>query len=116
MTTVDPARATTTIAPTTRPAAGGAPQKLRLRKGERPNWVTTTLLSIGTLTVLIPLYFAVAMSLKTDQQAAAGSGFDWPNPITFANFKTAWAMTSYPRPYISSLGNPVCTDSGESLL
>lgn len=116
MTTVDPARATTTISPTTRPAAAGAPQKLRLRKGERPNWVATILLVIGTLTVLIPLYFAVTMSLKTDQQAAAGSGFDWPNPITFSNFKTAWDLTNFPRAFIISLGITVFTVAGEILL
>lgn len=117
MTTVDPARATTTIAPTTRSAGAGQPnQHLKIRKGDKVNWTPTVLLILGSLTILIPLYFAITMSLKSDQQAAAGSGFDWPSPITFGNFKTAWDLTSFPRAFAISLGITVVTVIGEILL
>ena len=58
-------------------------------RGQRFNWTATILLLVGALTVIVPLYFAVIMALKTDQQAASGSGFDWPSPISFGNFTTA---------------------------
>jgi raffinose/stachyose/melibiose transport system permease protein len=61
------------------------------------NWTVTILLAVGCLTVLVPPYFAVIMSLKTDRQAAAGSGFDWPAPFDFGNFRTAWTLTNFPR-------------------
>ena len=117
MTIVDPAKTTTTIASSTGSTTAGQPRAPRkIRKGDRVSWTSTILLVVGTLTVLIPLYFAITMSLKTDAQAAAGSGFDWPSPITFGNFKTAWELTSFPRAFAISLGITVATVIGEILL
>ncbi|MFF4526600.1 carbohydrate ABC transporter permease [Streptomyces bluensis] len=53
--------------------------------------------------MLVPIYFAIAMALKTDQQAASGSGFSWPSPIDFGNFKDAWQLTNFPRAFGISL-------------
>jgi raffinose/stachyose/melibiose transport system permease protein len=115
MTTLEPSK-TATATPTRRPAPAPATPPLRIRKGDKVNWTSTGLLIVGSLTVLVPLYFAITMSLKTDQQAAAGSGFDWPSPITFANFKTAWDLTSFPRAFGISLAITVVTVIGEILL
>ncbi|MET9830968.1 carbohydrate ABC transporter permease [Streptomyces sp. NPDC006385] len=69
----------------------------------RVSWFQTTLLVLGTLVVLVPLYFAVSMALKSDRQAASGSGFAWPAPIELGNFKTAWELTDFPRAFGISL-------------
>lgn len=87
----------------------------RLR-GPRVNWTATILLVIGCLTVLVPLYFAILMALKTDQQAAGGSGFDWPAPFDFGNFATAWTLTNFPRAFLISLGITVVTVAGSIVL
>nr|WP_296064320.1 carbohydrate ABC transporter permease [uncultured Actinoplanes sp.] len=84
--------------------------------GPRVNWTATILLAVGSLTVIVPLYFAVIMSLKSDQQAASGSGFTWPSPVVFDNFRTAWELTNFPRAFGISLGITVATVAGEIVL
>jgi len=116
MTTVDPANTTTITSTTGGSAAGQSSAPIKTRKGDKVNWTSTSVLVVGTLTVLIPLYFAITMSLKSDAQAAAGNGFDWPSPITFGNFKTAWDLTSFPRAFAISFGITVVTVIGEILL
>lgn len=66
------------------------------KREERVSRVQTGLLALGTLVILVPLYFAVTMALKTDQQAASGTGFAWPSPLEFGNFATAWKLTHFP--------------------
>jgi raffinose/stachyose/melibiose transport system permease protein len=87
------------------PAAVATPDR-RLRKelpeGGRPNWAATALLLLCSLTVLVPLYFAVAMALKSAAQAASGTGFGWPWPMHFENFRTAWSLTDFPRAFTIS--------------
>jgi raffinose/stachyose/melibiose transport system permease protein len=117
MTIVEPAKTATTIASTTgSPTAGQPSAPRKIRRGDKVNWTSTILLVVGTLTILIPLYFAITMSLKTDAQAAAGSGFDWPSPITFGNFTTAWELTNFPRAFAISFGITVATVIGGILL
>lgn len=99
-----------------RTASSTAPQPLKVRKGERINWTATSLLALGSLTILVPLYFAITMALKTDTQAAAGSGFDWPSPISFSNFRTAWELTHFPRAFGISFGITLATVLGEIAL
>lgn len=96
-------------------APRGRRQPLKMR-GQRVNWTATILLLAGALTIIVPLYFAVIMALKTDQQAASGSGFDWPSPLSFGNFQTAWELTNFPRAFMVSLGITVVTVVGEILL
>jgi raffinose/stachyose/melibiose transport system permease protein len=107
-----------TAKPVLDPAAADTSKRLARRRagGDKVNWTTTALLIAGTLTILIPLYFAVIMSLKTDQQAASGSGFDFPSPITFGNFKTAWVLTNFPRAFGISLGITLVSVVGGVLL
>jgi raffinose/stachyose/melibiose transport system permease protein len=85
-------------------------------RGPRVNWTVTILLIVGCLTVIVPLYFAVIMSLKTDRQAASGSGFDWPAPFDFGNFATAWELTNFPRAFFISLGITLFTVAGSIVL
>ncbi len=100
------------------PAATDPPgqQPPKKSRGERVNWTATILLLVGALTIIVPLYFAVIMALKTDQQAASGSGFDWPSPLNFGNFSAAWELTNFPRAFMVSLGITVVTVVGEILL
>jgi len=65
------------------------------------------------LIVLVPLYFTVAMSLKTSQEAVSGNGFSFPWPLNWSNFSDAWTLTNFPRAFIISLGVAVFTVAGE---
>lgn len=61
------------------------------------NWWVTALIAVCSLTILVPLYLAVVVALKTPEQLAAGTGFEWPNPIRWENFPEAWERTSFPQ-------------------
>ena len=63
----------------------------------RINWWATALIAVCSLTVLIPLYLAVVVALKTPEQLANGTGFEWPDPIRWENFSEAWVRTSFPQ-------------------
>ncbi len=63
----------------------------------RINWWATALIAVSSLTVLIPLYLAVVVALKTPDQLAGGTGFEWPNPINLGNFAEAWERTNFPQ-------------------
>jgi raffinose/stachyose/melibiose transport system permease protein len=87
------------------PAAVATPPRRRRKEsaeGGRINWGATALLVLCSLTVLVPLYFTVAMALKSTEQAAAGTGFAWPWPMHFENFATAWSLTNFPRAFTIS--------------
>ncbi|PSL37397.1 carbohydrate ABC transporter membrane protein 2 (CUT1 family) [Labedella gwakjiensis] len=60
------------------------------------NWWLTAVVAVLSLTVLIPLYFAVVTALKTPDQLA-GTGFELPTAVTFENFVNAWNLTEFPR-------------------
>jgi raffinose/stachyose/melibiose transport system permease protein len=72
------------------------------RRGERVNWGLTALLLVASLTVVLPLYFTIAMSLKSAEQATTGTGFSLPWPLHFDNFATAWKLTNFPRAFTIS--------------
>lgn len=61
------------------------------------NWWVTALIAVCSLTILVPLYLAVVVALKTPAQLAAGTGFEWPNPVSWGNFAEAWERTSFPQ-------------------
>jgi raffinose/stachyose/melibiose transport system permease protein len=82
----------------------------------RVSRVQTGLLVLGTIGILFPLYFAVAMALKNDQDAVAGSGFAWPWPMEFGNFATAWKLTNFPQAFGISLLVTVLAVSGQLVL
>jgi raffinose/stachyose/melibiose transport system permease protein len=63
----------------------------------RTNWPLTALIAVCSLTVLIPLYLAVVVALKSPDQLAQGSGFALPTSLHFENFAEAWRRTNFPR-------------------
>ncbi|HWS50078.1 MAG TPA: carbohydrate ABC transporter permease [Microbacterium sp.] len=63
---------------------------------ERVHWSTTILLLLAAITVVVPLYVTVMMSLKTDAQAVDGNAFSLPIPIDFTTFARAWELTNFP--------------------
>jgi len=89
------------------------PARRPKRRGEEVNWALTGILLVASLIVLVPLYFTVAMSLKTSQEAVSGNGFSFPWPLNWSNFSDAWTLTNFPRAFIISLGVAVFTVAGE---
>ncbi len=90
---------TTRIQPAPQPQPVAKLPRRKKRDGARINWGITALMAVSSLTVLVPLYFAVAMALKSAKQAASGSGFSWPWPMHFDNFRIAWDLTHFPRAF-----------------
>ena len=56
----------------------------------------TTVLAVGSLVVLVPLYFILAMSLKMGANSDAGAGFAFPFDPAFSNYSKAWEMVNAP--------------------
>ncbi|MER5387791.1 carbohydrate ABC transporter permease [Saccharopolyspora sp. NPDC002686] len=75
-------------------------QKPRSRR--KGGWRLTALLAVLSLSVLIPLYLTIAMALKTPEQAATGSGLEWPAPIQWDNFAVAWKTVNFGQAMIST--------------
>lgn len=75
-------------------------RRRRRRKGKedsrRINWWATALVAVCSITVLVPLYFAVVTAFKTPDQLG-GSGFGLPNGFEWQNFVDAWNLTNFPR-------------------
>ncbi|BDI22978.1 carbohydrate ABC transporter permease [Herbiconiux sp. L3-i23] len=95
---------TPTIETVAEPAAQAAPaspkNRTRGRVGqERTNWSVTVLLLLAAITVVVPLYVTVMMSLKTDGQAVDGNAFSLPLPLDFTTFARAWELTDFPRAF-----------------
>ncbi|WP_442574620.1 carbohydrate ABC transporter permease [Microbacterium sp. F51-2R] len=63
----------------------------------KTNWWATALIAVCSLTVLVPLYLAVVVALKTPDQLTEGTGFEWPNPVNWGNFAEAWQRTNFPQ-------------------
>ena len=81
----------------------GAGRRGPMREGIRINWGLTIVVAIVSLVVLIPLYFAIAMALKSPAQTGAGTGFNFPWPIQWGNFRAAWDLTDTPLAFGMSL-------------
>lgn len=65
------------------------------------NWWLTALLIVLSLTILIPLYFAVVTALKTTDELG-GTGFGLPSSAHWQNFKDAWNLTNFPKTALNS--------------
>lgn len=77
----------------------GAPGRTRSssRVGmERINWPTTIILLLCAVTVLLPLYVTISMSLKTSGQAVDGNALSLPAPFSIQGFIDAWNLTQFP--------------------
>ena len=72
------------------------------REGFKVNWWLTALMLAASLTVLLPLYFTVAMALKSPDQIGTGTGLAWPNPMNWENFAAAYVATNFPRAFMST--------------
>lgn len=74
----------------TRSAEDRPKARARGRVGqERVNWSTTVILILCAVTVLLPLYVTISMSLKTSGQAVDGNAFSLPAPFSFDGFVQA---------------------------
>ena len=102
-TTTSAAAAAPSAAPS--PATSQPPRRRRRGKvgRDRINWPVTTLLMVGSLAVLVPLFVTVNMSLKTTEQAVDGNAFGLPDPLTFSSFVAAWNLTNFPRGFAISI-------------
>jgi raffinose/stachyose/melibiose transport system permease protein len=86
------------------------------RRGGRINWWLTGILAACSLTIFIPLYFAIAMSLKTAAQTGTGTGFAFPWPMHFSNFTAAWTETDTPIHLAMSVLVALIAVTGEILI
>src|ERR1700758_1983487 len=85
-------------------------------EGGRINWGLTAVIAIISLIVLVPLYFAIAMALKSPAQTGTGTGFNFPWPIQWGNFRAAWDLTDFPLAFSMSLLVTVIAVVGEILV
>ncbi|KKI92975.1 ABC transporter permease [Bacillus sp. SA1-12] len=69
---------------------------------KRTNWPVTTLLIIGTLLILLPLYLTITIAFKTPKEMA-GNLLALPKSWSFDNFTQAIEMTNF----FNALGNTV---------
>jgi len=100
---------TTTIQPTTETLTRTDPTGSRRGRGgekasddtRKINWWTTALVAVLSLTVLVPLYFAIVTALKTADQLA-GTGFELPTSINLQNFVDAWTLTNFPQALLNT--------------
>lgn len=65
-----------------------------LRPRVRYNEAGTAILMVGALFILVPLYFVLVMSLKS--QTDTGSGFALPSSFNWSNYAAAWKMVNAP--------------------
>jgi raffinose/stachyose/melibiose transport system permease protein len=94
--------------------------RARLGRGQakdnyRVSWRITIIMAVASLAVLIPIYFAVTMALKTPDQTS-GAGFSFPFPMHFENFKTAWEIVDTGRALVISAFVSVISVLGEIML
>lgn len=104
-----------TTAPVAVPRAAARRRRLT-PEGGRINWGLTIIIAIVSLVVLIPLYFAIAMALKSPAQTGTGTGFNFPWPIRWGNFRAAWDLTDFPLAFSMSLLVTVIAVVGEILV
>jgi raffinose/stachyose/melibiose transport system permease protein len=90
------------IAPGTQIPTGARPRR---RQSSEVNWWLTALLIVLSLTIFVPLYFAVVTALKTPDQLG-GTGFGLPDEVRWANFADAWRLTDFP---IAALNTAIIT-------
>jgi raffinose/stachyose/melibiose transport system permease protein len=90
----------------TGPSKPGTTRPARFRRmskeGYRINWWLTALMLVASLTILVPLYFTVAMALKSPDQIGTGTGLAWPNPLNWENFAKAYVATNFPKAFLST--------------
>jgi len=99
---------TTTTTTSSQEVAATPPPSRRSRRRDadddtrKVNWWATALIAVCSLTVLVPLYLAVSVALKTPEQVANGTGFELPWPIRLENFADAWERTDFPQALLNT--------------
>lgn len=96
--TLDPVSQVSPQGPGTPPAR---PVRRRRRELRRINWWATALIAVCSITVLVPLYFAVVTALKTSDQLG-GTGFELPTSFHWQNFVDAWNLTDFPQALLNT--------------
>lgn len=76
----------------------------------------TALLLLASVSVLLPLYITLAMAFTGPEQAAEGTGLEWPWPMTVSTFAEAWTLTGFPRAFAVSVTISFLTVTGVILL
>ena len=95
------------------------PRRPATRRGGRNGGINvplTVVMAVLSLTVLVPLYVTVVMSLKSTAQAVDGNAFSLPTPIDLSGFAQAWTLTNFPRAFMLSLFISVASVAGAILL
>ena len=87
---------TTTTQNQTAPASSPATTRKPGKVGKRINWWLTAFIAVASLTVLVPLYLAIVVALKTPDQLLNSNGFELPTSIRWQNFSDAWTAADYP--------------------
>ncbi len=82
------------------PRSNNRPLKPR-RRSVCINWWATALLTVLSLTILVPLYFAIVTAFKTTPELAE-SGFGLPQQWNLDNFVEAWRLTEFPKRLMTS--------------
>jgi raffinose/stachyose/melibiose transport system permease protein len=83
---------------------------------ETTNWPVMIILFLCALTVLLPLYVTIAMSMKTTAQSVDGNAFSLPSPFDFSGYAEAWELTNFPVTFTISVLVTVGTVVGTVLL
>ncbi|GMA07943.1 ABC transporter permease [Tetragenococcus halophilus subsp. flandriensis] len=68
---------------------------------KKVNWLGTIILSLGSLSILFPLYITIITAFKTTEELATNSFLALPETWSFQNFTDAIEMTNFFR----ALGN-----------
>ncbi|MET4640282.1 carbohydrate ABC transporter permease [Mycetocola sp. 2940] len=101
-------------------AAPGGSSATRRRRGkvgqETTNWPVMVILFLCALTVLLPLYVTISMSLKTTEQSVDGNALSLPSPINFSGYAEAWELTNFPVAFVITTVVTLGTVAGTVLL
>ncbi|GGE91139.1 carbohydrate ABC transporter permease [Mycetocola zhadangensis] len=97
--------------------SGSGPRRRRGKVGqEKTNWPTMIILFLCALTVLLPLYVTISMSMKTSAQSVDGNALSLPAPIDLSGFAEAWELTNFPVTFTITTLVTIATVVGTVLL
>lgn len=108
------------VAPAVAASGGTRSSTTRRRRGkvgqETTNWPVMIILFLCALTVLLPLYVTISMSMKTSEQSVDGNALSLPAPIDFSGFARAWELTNFPVAFMITALITIATVVGTVLL
>lgn len=111
---------TRSVAPAVAASGGTRNSSTRRRRGkvgqETTNWPVMVILFLCALTVLLPLYVTISMSLKTTEQSVDGNALSLPSPISFSGYAEAWELTNFPVAFVITTLVTLATVAGTVLL